>query len=377
MKRILNIISDTNVGGAGRILLTYLKYMNREEYETAVALPAGSLLIERIEALDVKVFEIDGISDRSFDRAAIRLLKEVIREYRPDLVHTHGTLSGRIAARQCGCAVVYTRHSVFPVPRKISRGPGKLLNKVINEHYADRIISVSHAASDNLTDAGISPGKIDLVFNGVEKLTPAPEATKERLRAEFGIRPGQFTAAIFARMISYKGQMDIIDAAHLLKEKGYDFKILLAGTGEDGYIRSLQDRIGELGLQDDVLLPGFRRDVSDILSILDVQLNASYGTEATSLALLEGFSLGIPAVASDYGGNPYVIEDGVNGLIFKSRDVSALADALARLMDDRELLAALGANALSAYNERFTAQVYANNVEKVYRKALIVHGDIS
>ena len=376
MKRILNIISDTNVGGAGRILLTYLKYMNREEYETAVALPAGSLLIERIEALDVKVFEIDGISDRSFDRAAIRLLKEVIREYRPDLVHTHGTLSGRIAARQCGCAVVYTRHSVFPVPRKISRGPGKLLNKVINEHYADRIISVSPAASDNLTDAGISPGKIDLVFNGVEKLTPAPEATKERLRAEFGIRPGQFTAAIFARMISYKGQMDIIDAAHLLKEKGYDFKILLAGTGEDGYIRSLQDRIGELSLQDD-LLPGFRRDVSDILSILDVQLNASYGTEATSLALLEGFSLGIPAVASDYGGNPYVIEDGVNGLIFKSRDVSALADALARLMDDRELLAALGANALSAYNERFTAQVYANNVEKVYRKALIVHGDIS
>ena len=264
-----------------------------------------------------------------------------------------------------------------PVPRKISRGPGKLLNKVINEHYADRIISVSPAASDNLTDAGISPGKIDLVFNGVERLTPAPEATKERLRAEFGIRPGQFTAAIFARMISYKGQMDIIDAAHLLKEKGYDFKILLAGTGEESYIRSLQDRVGELGLQDDVLLPGFRRDVSDILSILDVQLNASYGTEATSLALLEGFSLGIPAVASDYGGNPYVIEDGVNGLIFKSRDVSALADALARLMDDRELLADLGANALSTYNQRFTAQVYANNVEKVYRKALIVHGDIS
>ncbi len=377
MKKILNIISDTNVGGAGRILLTYLKYMNREEYEAAVALPAGSLLIERIHALDVEVFEIDGISDRSFDRAAIRLLQNVIREYQPDLVHTHGSLSGRIAARRCGCAVVYTRHSVFPVPRKISRGPGKRLNKIINEHYADRIISVSPAASDNLTDAGISPEKIDLVFNGVEQLEPAPEETKEKLRAEFGIRPGQFTAAIFARMISYKGHTDIIDAARLLKERGYDFKILFAGTGEEDYIRDLQKQIDGFGLRGDILLLGFRKDVSEIMSILDIQLNASYGTEATSLALLEGFSLGVPAIASDYGGNPYVIEDGINGLIFKSRDVNALADALAKLMDDRELLASLGSGALSTYEKRFTAQIYAKNVEKIYRKTMIVHGDIS
>ncbi len=106
MKKVLNIISDTNVGGAGRALLTWLKYMNRDSYEAAVIVPAGSLLTERIEALDIKVFEIDGISDQSFDRSAIRLLQNVIREYNPDLVHTHGSLSGRIAARRCGCAVV-------------------------------------------------------------------------------------------------------------------------------------------------------------------------------------------------------------------------------------------------------------------------------
>ena len=148
MNKILNIISDTNIGGAGRALLTWLKYMNRNEFEAAVIVPEGSLLIEQIEALDIRVYEVNGISDQSYDRAAIRKLQEIIRRYQPDLVHTHGSLSGRIAARRCGCAVVYTRHSVFPVPKKISRGPGKILNKLINEHYADRIISVSPAASD-------------------------------------------------------------------------------------------------------------------------------------------------------------------------------------------------------------------------------------
>lgn len=373
MKKVLNIISDTNVGGAGRALLTWLKYMNRDEFKAAVIVPAGSLLTERIKALDIEVFEIDGISDQSFDRSAIRLLQEVIRQYQPDLVHTHGSLSGRIAARRCGCAVVYTRHSVFPVPKKIRRGPGKLLNKLINEHYADRIISVSPAASDNLTDSGISPKKIDVVFNGVERLTPAPAEIKNRLRSEFGIHPDQFTAAILARVIDYKGHMDIVDAAHILKEKGYDFKILFAGTGDEEYMNQVQDHIDSLGLSENILMTGFRKDVSDILSILDVQLNASYGTEATSLSLLEGFSLGVPAIASDYGGNPYVVQNGVNGLVFETRDVGALADALEKLMTDRALLATLGTRALSIYDRRFTAQAYAKNVESVYRKALSIH----
>ncbi|MGI6205759.1 MAG: glycosyltransferase family 4 protein [Anaerovoracaceae bacterium] len=377
MKKILNIISDTNVGGAGRALLTYLKYMDRNEYEAAAAVPKGSLLTERINALGIKVFEVDIAPDKSYDHAAVKALEQVINEYKPDVVHTHGSLSGRIAGRRCGCAVVYTRHSVFPVSKKISKGPGKLINKIVNEHYADRIIAVSPAAVDNLTESGISDEKIEIVFNGVERLTPSSDDIKEKLRTEFGIKPGEFTASLLARVIDYKGQLDIVDAAEILKKNHPSFKILFAGTGESSFMQEVQDKIDSLGLHDNVLMLGFRKDVADILSITDVQLNASYGTEATSLSLLEGFSLGIPAVASDYGGNPYVVQDGINGLVFKTRDVEGLAAALDKLMNDRALLATLGTNALQIYDKRFTAQVYARNVETVYRKAMIVHGDIS
>lgn len=64
-------------------------------------------------------------------------------------------MSGRIAAKQCGKKVVYTRHSVFPVNPKISKGIGKKLNGIVNMHYADDIIAVAEAAKENLTDSGI------------------------------------------------------------------------------------------------------------------------------------------------------------------------------------------------------------------------------
>ncbi len=107
----------------------------------------------------------------------------MIRQVNPDIVHTHGSLSGRIAGRRCGKTVIYTRHSVFPPGRLLRTGPGRLLNKLVNEHYADRIIAVSQAAKDNLTEGGIRPGLIDVILNGVEPVPRFKEAERRLLRA--------------------------------------------------------------------------------------------------------------------------------------------------------------------------------------------------
>jgi glycosyltransferase involved in cell wall biosynthesis len=81
-------------------------------------------------------------------------------------------------------------------------------------------------------------------------------------------------------------------------------------------------------------------------------------------------SIGLPAVVSDYGGNPYVIEDGENGLLFHNRDGAGLADCVRRLMDDRWQLSQLKENAVKIYSERFTGQIFARNVEHIYMKTL-------
>lgn len=368
MIRVLNVISDTNIGGAGRVLMNYLRYADRSQFETAIAVPRGSLLKAPLEELGAAVYEVDGLADRSYHRQDVSALKELIRRVNPDIVHTHGALSGRIAGRRCRKKVLYSRHSAFPVPAKLRYPPGRWVNKLLNEHYADHIIAVSPATRENLTDGGISPKKISVVVNGVAPVPRSSEEVCRGLRAQYGIEAGCFTAGILARLEEYKGHLIILEAAKQLVDQGRRLKVLVAGVGN--FEDAVRARIQALGLEDVVLMVGFQQDVAPILSILDVQLNASYGTEASSLALLEGLSMGVPAVVSSYGGNPYLIDDGQDGLIFPNRDSKALAGCLARLMDDPEARAQMSRRAQELFQQRFTGQIFAQKIESVYRSTL-------
>lgn len=369
MTSVLNIISDTNIGGAGRVLLNYLRYARRDEFKTLVAVPKGSLLVPPLLDAGAGVVEVDGMADRSFQREDVSQLRKVIAHVKPDLVHTHGALSGRIAARKEHVPVVFTRHSVFPVPARLRYPPGRWANKLVNEHYADHIIAVSPAAADNLTSAGISPKKITIVFNGVAPVPPVSPARRKDIRASLGLAENILAFGILARIEEYKGHLYLVEAARKLKDKGRkDFQILIAGTGS--FEETVARAVAEQGVGDVVRLLGFRSDVGDLLNALDVQLNASYGTEATSLALLEGMSLGLPSLASDYGGNPWLVRDGDNGFLFPCRDSAALAQHMERLLDDRPLTARMSQRAQEIFQESFTGERFAENVEAVYRRVL-------
>jgi glycosyltransferase involved in cell wall biosynthesis len=366
--RVLNILSDTNIGGAGRYLINFLKYYDRDRFEITVVLPKGSLLIPEVEAQNTPVIQVDGMGDKSLDLHVIQALKKIIRRERPQIVHTHGALSGRIAGKQAGAKVVFTRHCAFPVSPRIQKGPGRWLNKTLNEHYADQIIAVSPAAAENLTDGGIDPKLIHTMMNGVE---PVPRRSPEEcqaLRQTLQLPDGVFTLGILARLEPYKGHQYVLEAAALLKQQGRDFQILIAGKGE--YEQELRALAHQLDVEDRVRFLGFVSDVGGLLSILDVQLNASYGTETSSLSILEGFSMGLPAVVSRYGGNPWLVDEGENGLIFPNRDSAGLAACIARLMDEPETLQRMGQRAEEIYRERFTGEIFARNIEAVYLRTL-------
>ena len=365
MIRILNIISGTNIGGAGRVILNYLRYADRNKFVTLVAIPRGSLLKPLLEEAEVTVYEVDGMADCSYASQDVKALQALIRRVKPDLVHTHGALSGRIAAKRCHVPVVYSRHSAFPVPAKLKYPPGRWVNKLINEHYADHIIAVSPATRDNLVESGISPKKITVVMNGI---APVPETSPEAraaLRESLGLEKNTFVFGILARMEDYKGHLYLVHAAKLLKDQGRtNFRVLMAGTGS--FEEEVSRAVVEMGVDDVVQMLGFRSDVAELLNILDVQLNASYGTEATSLALLEGMSLGLPSIVSDYGGNPYLIENGVNGLVFPSQDSLALSKCMIRLMDHPNEVKRMGQKARERFNAQFTGPVFARNIERIY-----------
>lgn len=369
MIKIMHVISDSNIGGAGRYLLTYLRNCNRQRFEVSVAVPRQSKLIPEIQALRFPYFEIDGLAERSFSRTAAAALKRIFKQVRPDVVHAHACLSARIAARRCGVrAVFYTRHSVFPQKKLLTSGPGKWLNGLLGGGLADGIIAVADAARQNLLDTGIDDRKIRVIYNGVDGLTPLSEQQAADARAAFNIPADCAVVAMIARLEAVKGHRYFIDAAAKVKQAGCSARFVIAGTGSCE--EELRRYVQEQGLEGTVLFTGFIKNVSDLENIMDLQVNASYGTEAASLSLLEGMSLGKPAVVSDFGGNPELIQSGVNGLVAPKQNAQALADGILQVLTDKALYRQLADGSRRIFNSRFTAAAMTKNMEDYYLEVL-------
>ncbi len=366
--KVIEVSSDTNIGGAGKCLLTLLENFDYDKFEVKVILPENSLLKPHIDKMGIEVIEVCGIADKSLDISAVGALKRIFKREKPDIVHTHASMSARIAAKLAGAKIVYTRHSVFPPPAKISHGIGKKINGFVNNFLSDGIIAVAEAAKENLTDTGVDAKKITVILNGVEGLKDADEAEKTQLRKRFGVNEGEKAVSIVARLEDIKGHKYFVEAADEILKSGINAKFFIAGTGS--YENEIKAQIEHLGLEDKVIMTGFISDVDKLMSITDVQANASYGTEATSLALLEGMSIGIPAVVSDFGGNPGVIKDGVNGFVVPKKNSEQLAAALKKLLNDDALYKKLSDGSREIFKETFTAAAMTRNTENLYTSVL-------
>ena len=360
MIRVLQIISDTNIGGGGRSLLSYLQYYDRSHFRMEVALPRGSALTERIRALDIPVHEIDGMADRSLDRTALRPLRALIRRLDPQLVHTHGALTGRIAARMEGRKVVYTKHCAFPPSGLLASPPGRLANGLLDGLLADGVVAIGPSAREILRASGIPDRRIHVLLNGVPE--PTPEQRTD-IRAAYGFGPDDFVLGILARVEEYKGHRTVLEAVKRLAERGRPVRLLVAGEGS--YLEQVRQMASALP-PGTVVLAGFVREVERALWAMDVQINASYESETSSLSLLEGMSLGLPAVVSDCGGNPLLIREGENGLVFPMRNSGALADRVADLMDHPEEWRRLSRGAKEIYQANYTGEIFAKHIEDIY-----------
>jgi glycosyltransferase involved in cell wall biosynthesis len=366
MIKVIEVISDTNIGGAGTVLLTCLKNFDRNEFDVSVALPKGSLLVPKITELGYKVHEMDIQGDESSDMSAIKEYEKLFKAERPDIVHTHAALSARIAAWKCRVkSRIYTRHSTFEPPKRLTTFPGKQLCGTANSILSTKIVAVSYSTKKNLTDTGVKDKKIKVIINGAEPLKNTNSEQKQALRAVLGIAEDETVFGMSARLEAVKGHEYFIRAAAKLIEKGLKAKFIIMGSGSEE--ENLYALCNELGVSDSVIFTGFVSDVSPYVALFDVIVNCSWGTEASSMALAEAMSLAKPIVASDFGGNPYMVRDGENGFITPQKDTDALAEKLMCLAEDDGLRAKMGQASLDRYNEELTGAAMTANYEKLYR----------
>ena len=276
--KILNVLTDSNIGGAGRLLLNYLRNVDRERFDSAVVLPRGSRLIPLVVAEGYPVIETEYGRDESWDRRAVGELRRIIREEKPDIVHTHSSLSARVAAWQCGVPCrFYTRHCAFEPSKKLTSFPGKQANGLMNRVLSTDIVAVAEAAKKNLTDTGVPEKMITVIINGVEPLRETSSEENERLKNELGIGREDFVCGIVARLEDYKGHAVLLDAAAEVTKcrPGTVFLVVGEGTQE----QALREQAQRLGIAGNVIFTGFADDVAPYYGIMDLNLNCSWGTE--------------------------------------------------------------------------------------------------
>ena len=365
MLKVFNVTSDSNIGGAGKCVLTYAKYHDRLQIDLSVVIPEGSLLEPALKELNTRYFALPNYADKSLSWKGIKEFYRLFKKEHPQIVHTHGSLSARIAARLSGVdKIIYTRHCVFEPKPFLTTPVGKWVSRLTTRLFTDKIIAVAEAAKDNIVAEGVYPDYITVVKNGVEPLSPADPAVTASLRKKYRFSESDFVTALVARLHKVKGHEYYIRAAKIFKEKGLPIKCFIAGTGEEE--ETLKQLAKELDVTDYVVFAGFVSNVSEIMSMIDLQINASYGTEATSLSLLEGMSLHKPAVVTDFGGNPGVIYPEKNGLLVPIKDSDALASAILRVYEDEGLRSRLTSGAQEVFEQEFRAEIMTRNIEQVY-----------
>ncbi len=364
MPNVLHCITDTGVGGAGVFLKNLITAMPKNEFRHSVLLPRGSRLLPLLSEAGVEAIPLPVAGDRSFSPSDIPVFRRAFARLSPSLLHTHSCLSARVAAHLfCRVPVLTTRHCTWAAgdTRETRRPPFARAVSALSDLY----VATAKAAVRDLLRLSVPRRKIAVIENGVPPIARASREVTDELLMRVHAAPFDFHVVMVGRISHEKGCDILLSAAHILLSTGLPYRFFFVGDGEErAHLSALANAFG---LSDRVHFVGFQGDVAPYLSIADVVVNASRGTETSSLALSEAMSLGIPIVASSFGGNPYLVRDGENGLLFPAEDAASLAEAVSLLRRDVALYARLSRTARERYAALFTAERMSRRYLSLYR----------
>lgn len=357
MIKLIQVITDTNIGGAGIWLLNFLSSYDRGKLDVSVALPENSMLEERVVKLGVPVHIVKNIADSSYSREGISEFIKLFKKEKPQVIHSHASLSARIAARRCGISIVNTRHCLEG--RKSF--PKSIVYRFINNALSDAVIAVSEAVADNLRRDGIKENKLHVVYNGVAPLSPMTDEEKQSKRRELGIPEENTVIGLVARLEAVKRHDVFLKAAAKLKDKPISFVIVGDGSLRD----RLEKTAAELGISEKVVFTGYIGNMNEIADVLDVTVLSSE-SEALPISLIEAMTLSKPCVSTDCGGTKEIISDGKSGFIVPTEDCERLAEKLALLADSKELRQAFGNEGGRLAAEKFSVNTMCDTLLSIY-----------
>jgi glycosyltransferase involved in cell wall biosynthesis len=380
--RIVHIITRLILGGAQEnTLLSVEGLQRRGDRVTLITGPAmgpeGSLMDRaRHNCADLRVLEaLRRPLHPWHDAVAYRSLLHLLRELKPDVVHTHSAkagLLGRRAAWKAGVPiVVHTIHGSFHAYRN------RWLNRLYTcaERWAARhttaFISVANAMTEQAIAAGLGPpAKFTTIYSGMEvdRFLKAP-AQRSVVRASLGYADEDVVVGKVARLFDLKGHEYVIEAAREVVAQHPQARFLFVG---DGILRDrLQHRIRRAGLTDRFHFTGLvpPEEIPGLLAAMDIVVHCSL-REGLARVLPQALIVGRPVVCFDVDGANEVVLPGRTGFLVPARAVAPLANALCRLIVDPDLRARYAREGRALCTDRFRDERMTDEIRALYQRCL-------
>ncbi|MBZ9577972.1 glycosyltransferase family 4 protein [Patescibacteria group bacterium] len=372
---VLHIVTKLELGGAQKSALDIVSILNKTRYNLSlVSSNDGILLPDALNIPEINTAFLPALKRTISPLKDLRTLISLTRFIKNknfDIVHTHSSkagILGRWAARLAGVPVIlHTIHGwgfhqwQNPLARRLF-----IFLERLTARITDKLIAVSQSVIKKGLNARIgTEDKYALLEYGIplQKFTGCQADIKKK-KEELGLKTDSNVVGMVACFKPQKAPEDFIKVAALVKKNFPETKFLLVG---DGVLRrKLEGLRKRFALEKDVIFTGWRRDIPQILSILDVFMLTSLW-EGSPIVLLEAMASAVPIVATSTGGAQEIIRNGINGFLVSPGNIQTMAQRAAALLKNKALARKMGREGKRLLGPSFEVEHMVERIDKLYQ----------
>jgi glycosyltransferase involved in cell wall biosynthesis len=361
-------LSGQTIGGGQKSLLLLLERLDRKKYNPFLICPSEGDLIEKVERLGIEtaLIKTGSLKNPNFFSTAATVGKFAgfIKKKDIDLIHTDAprhTFYAGLAAR------LTKKPLVWHV--RVSDLERKFYDKFLFS-LATRVIAVSKAAGKRFERLAVKKDKVTVVYNGIDLTEFGAQSYGNEFKEEFEIESDCLLIGVSGQLLPKKGQDIFLRAGAQVLKLIPKIKLIIIGDGNEAYRKKLEHLSKELGISENVIFTGYREDIPQIMSHLDIFCLPSYYLEGFSRVILEAMASSKPVIATNAGGNAEAVEDGTSGMLIPPGDAGRLAEAILELVKNEDKRRRMGTAGRKKAENLFSIEKNTARIEKIYEELL-------
>jgi glycosyltransferase involved in cell wall biosynthesis len=328
---------------------------------------------------------ISGIQIIRFSKKIYRIIKEfpfawrisrLIKKHNIDIVHHNNDLSLNRASILASviAGVPQICHVRWLTDYKIDTFSAFWDYKI--SKYVDFFIYMSKAIERTYLDLGISDQKGAIINDPFDlKIYSNAIVNEDKIRKEFNVIGDEALIVNVGRIMPWKGQIYFVEAMTTVVQLFPTVKALIVGAPEPGqgslaYYEEIKLKVVELGISNNVIFTGFRKDIPDIMAASEIMVHSSSEPEPFGRVIVEAMASECSVIATNAGGAAEIFEDQITGILVQPKSSESISNAIIKLLSDKKLSKKMGELAKLDVQSRFNIEQHINAVQKIYNNIL-------